>query len=733
MFTYPEHVVITDYKSSDVRDPAKARQRAKESLQLSIYAMGYEAMTGRLPDAVALSFLETGLVGTVAVDRKRIDKARESIRTAATGMRARDFTREAGPARLHLVRLPGDLPVQRGPLTHGAAVGRARGARCRRWPRPRAAPSSRPTTWTCWRRSRTGRVDLAYADPPFATGRPRRLVSIRTGSGERTRPGFRGPEVAYETVSDMAWDDDLPLDLHLEALGARIREIHRVLAAHGSLYLHVDWRTVHHVRLLLDEVFGPERFLNELVWAYDYGGRARDRWPRKHDTILWYAKGDSWLFDREAIDRIPYMAPGLVGPEKAARGKLPTDVWWMTIVPPASAERTGYPTQKPVRLLERIVAASSRPGDLVLDPFAGSGTTGVAAATAGPAVAAGGPQPGRRGDRAWAAGGRGGEGRARDPGDHPGLRQHAGPGVGRRAARRRARTRPRRWRPASARSTWTRCSGPGARSASASSARRCRSSARWTWRCGSCGSWPGCAGWRRLHRPPLGRRGRRPPVHAGRGGLGRGGVLAGLRGRAAARARRRGAAGAAGGGTGSGSCPTGRSPRPSTATWRLPAGRRTWPPSSSRSGSGTIKPHPAIFAAARTALGDPEPSAILHVGDDWAADVVGAKRAGWRAAWLASRPADSPCRARHGTTRPRWTWSWPRSTSWRRGSRACADRRCALEAAFPAASRTRRWRPRFPASDALGRRAGTAGPHATPAQRHPPGRLAGGPRGHRHR
>jgi site-specific DNA-methyltransferase (adenine-specific) len=224
-----------------------------------------------------------------------------------------------------------------------------------------------------------GVVDLCYADPPFATGRRRRLVSIRTGSGEGRRPGFRGPEVAYDTVSDLAWDDDLPLDQHLVALGARIREIHRVLAAHGSLYLHVDWRTVHHVRLLLDEVFGPERFLNELVWAYDYGGRARDRWPRKHDTILWYAKGSSWRFDRDAIDRIPYMAPGLVGPEKAARGKLPTDVWWMTIVPPASAERTGYPTQKPVRLLERIVAASSRPGDLVLDPFAGSGTTGVAA------------------------------------------------------------------------------------------------------------------------------------------------------------------------------------------------------------------------------------------------------------------------------------------------------------------------------------------------------------------
>ncbi|HEY5435550.1 MAG TPA: site-specific DNA-methyltransferase [Candidatus Limnocylindrales bacterium] len=228
-----------------------------------------------------------------------------------------------------------------------------------------------------------GVVDLVYADPPFGTGDVQLLTSIRTGVGERTRRGFGGREVAWEVVGEQAWADNLPLPEHLAALRARVEEIRRVLAPHGSLYLHVDWRTVHHVRLLLDEVFGPERFLNELVWAYDYGGRARDRWPRKHDTILWYAKGDTWTFDRDQIARIPYMAPGLVGPEKAARGKLPTDVWWMTIVPPASAERTGYPTQKPVRLLERIVAASSRPGDLVLDPYAGSGTTGVAAARLG--------------------------------------------------------------------------------------------------------------------------------------------------------------------------------------------------------------------------------------------------------------------------------------------------------------------------------------------------------------
>jgi site-specific DNA-methyltransferase (adenine-specific) len=228
-----------------------------------------------------------------------------------------------------------------------------------------------------------GVVDLAYADPPFATGKTRRLESIRLGSGERTRPGFRGAATSYEVVSDHAYDDSVPLDEHLEALAARVHEIHRVLAPHGSLYLHVDWRTSHHVRLLLDEVFGAERFLNEIIWAYDYGGRAHDRWPRKHDTILWYAKGEDWRYERDEIDRIPYLAPGLVGPEKAARGKLPTDVWWMTIVPPGSAERTGYPTQKPIRLLERIVSASSRPGELVLDPYAGSGTAGVASARLG--------------------------------------------------------------------------------------------------------------------------------------------------------------------------------------------------------------------------------------------------------------------------------------------------------------------------------------------------------------
>jgi site-specific DNA-methyltransferase (adenine-specific) len=228
-----------------------------------------------------------------------------------------------------------------------------------------------------------GVVDLAYIDPPFATGGTQALASIRTGAGDAIRRGYRGQAHRYEVVRSMRWADDLPLDVHLEALHARVVELHRVLAPEGTLHVHVDWRTVHHVRLLLDEVFGPERFLNEIVWAYDYGGRARDRWARKHDSILWYAKGDRWTFDRDAIDRIPYLAPGLVGPEKAARGKLPTDVWWMTIVPPGGRERTGYPTQKPLRLLDRIVRAASREGDLVLDAYAGSGTTGVAAARLG--------------------------------------------------------------------------------------------------------------------------------------------------------------------------------------------------------------------------------------------------------------------------------------------------------------------------------------------------------------
>jgi site-specific DNA-methyltransferase (adenine-specific) len=222
-------------------------------------------------------------------------------------------------------------------------------------------------------------VDLIYVDPPFGSGQLRRLHSIRTGKGDRTRVGFGGRTYAYEVVSSHAYRDDMPLEEYLEFLYERLVEMHRVLRDTGSLYLHLDYHSVHHARLMLDEIFGAEHFLNEIIWAYDYGGRGRDKWPRKHDNILWYSKSDRWVFNYDDIDRIPYMAPGLVGPEKAARGKVPTDVWWMTIVPTNSRERTGYPTQKPLPLLERIVQASSKPGDLVADFFAGTGTTGVAA------------------------------------------------------------------------------------------------------------------------------------------------------------------------------------------------------------------------------------------------------------------------------------------------------------------------------------------------------------------
>jgi site-specific DNA-methyltransferase (adenine-specific) len=222
-------------------------------------------------------------------------------------------------------------------------------------------------------------IDLIYVDPPFGTGRTQKMDRIQTGSGPGLRHGFGGREYAFDIVSSHRYRDDMPMEDYLQFLGERLTEMHRTLMATGSLYLHLDFHAVHHARHLMDDIFGRERFLNEIIWAYDYGGRARDRWARKHDNILWYAKGDSWTFHRDAIDRIPYMAPELVGPAKAARGKLPTDVWWMTIVPTRGHERTGYPSQKPVRLLERIIRASSSPGDLVADFFCGSGTTGVVA------------------------------------------------------------------------------------------------------------------------------------------------------------------------------------------------------------------------------------------------------------------------------------------------------------------------------------------------------------------
>ncbi|MBI5836135.1 MAG: site-specific DNA-methyltransferase [Candidatus Eisenbacteria bacterium] len=224
-----------------------------------------------------------------------------------------------------------------------------------------------------------GSVDLIYIDPPFNTGKVqtrKQLKTVRSAEGDRT--GFQGRRYQSVVMGTIRFSD--LFDDYLAFLEPRLAEAHRVLAAHGSLYLHLDYREVHYCKVLLDAIFGRECFLNEIIWAYDYGGRPRHRWPPKHDNILLYARNPSQhVFNAEEIERIPYMAPGLVGPEKAARGKLPTDTWWHTIVPTNGPEKTGYPTQKPLGILRRVVQASSRPGGLVLDCFAGSGTTGAAA------------------------------------------------------------------------------------------------------------------------------------------------------------------------------------------------------------------------------------------------------------------------------------------------------------------------------------------------------------------
>ena len=224
---------------------------------------------------------------------------------------------------------------------------------------------------------------LIYLDPPFNTGKPQKRDRIRAMRDENgSRRGFGGKTYRTERLESPEYRD--AYGDFLGFLEPRLLEAHRLLTPTGSLFVHLDGREVHYVKLLLDRIFGRRSFLNEIIWAYDYGGRGKNRWPAKHDTILWYAKNPArYTFNYESIDRIPYMTPKMVGPEKAARGKTPTDVWWMTIVPTSSKEKTGYPTQKPLKLLERIVKVHSNPGDAVLDFFAGSGTTGEAAAKHG--------------------------------------------------------------------------------------------------------------------------------------------------------------------------------------------------------------------------------------------------------------------------------------------------------------------------------------------------------------
>jgi len=220
-------------------------------------------------------------------------------------------------------------------------------------------------------------IQLIYVDPPFNTGGK---TTKRSETGNRI--GFKGKR--YETVRQTVLSYDDEFADYWGFLEPRLEEAWRILKDEGTLYVHLDYRESHYAKVLLDALFGRDCFLNEIIWAYDYGGKPKNRWPAKHDTILVYVKNPkTYYFNSDAVEREPYMAPGLVTPEKRERGKLPTDVWWHTIVSPTGKEKTGYPTQKPEGILRRIIQASSKEGDTVLDFFAGSGTTGAVAAALG--------------------------------------------------------------------------------------------------------------------------------------------------------------------------------------------------------------------------------------------------------------------------------------------------------------------------------------------------------------
>jgi site-specific DNA-methyltransferase (adenine-specific) len=228
-----------------------------------------------------------------------------------------------------------------------------------------------------------GSFQLIYIDPPFNTGKAQSRQTLQTTPDEQgDRTGFKGRRYKTRLLGESSYRDSF--DDYLAFLAPRLEQAHRLLKDTGTLYFHIDYREAHHCKLLLDEIFGREGFLNELIWAYDYGARAKRRWPSKHDTILVYVKDPAkYHFDSEQVDREPYMAPGLVTEEKVAKGKLPTDVWWHTIVPTNGREKTGYPTQKPEGIVRRMVQASTKEGDWCLDFFAGSGTLGAVAARLG--------------------------------------------------------------------------------------------------------------------------------------------------------------------------------------------------------------------------------------------------------------------------------------------------------------------------------------------------------------
>ncbi len=226
--------------------------------------------------------------------------------------------------------------------------------------------------------------DLVYIDPPFNTGHTQARTQIRTRRDDEAgdRVGFKGARYRTEVIGTKGYEDNW--DDFLGFIVPRFEEAHRLLKPGGSFFLHIDYREAHYCKVMLDEIFGRDCFMNEIIWAYDYGARTKKRWSAKHDSIFWYVRDPkAYTFNFDEMDRIPYMAPGLVSAEKAARGKTPTDVWWHTIVSPNGKEKTGYPTQKPLGILERIVRVHSNPGDRVMDFFAGSGSFGEAAAKHG--------------------------------------------------------------------------------------------------------------------------------------------------------------------------------------------------------------------------------------------------------------------------------------------------------------------------------------------------------------
>ena len=229
----------------------------------------------------------------------------------------------------------------------------------------------------------SGSVNLVYVDPPFNTGKIQSRKSVETvRSEDGDRIGFKGHTYKTRVLGEQSFFDIY--DDYIRFLRDRIEQTERVLTSDGSFFLHLDYREIHYAKVMCDEVFGRESFINEIIWSYDYGGRSKSRWSAKHDNILWYAKDPkNFTYRYDDIDRIPYMAPGLVGAEKAAKGKTPTDSWWHTIVSPNGREKTGYPTQKPLGIINRIIRVHSNPGDVILDYFAGSGTTGIAALAEG--------------------------------------------------------------------------------------------------------------------------------------------------------------------------------------------------------------------------------------------------------------------------------------------------------------------------------------------------------------